>query len=101
MSIVTWMHSVGSRTTVRQFSKSFGWVDGQQVLDGAVSLSSALPASAQIEAGKALGTFNEPADVRGDWVDVTVIATGCIGLEPGAGDALFVNGFEAVALSAQ
>ena len=49
----------------------------------------------------ALGTFNEPADTRSDWIDEIVIATSYIRLDPKAGAALFGYDFEAAALSAQ
>lgn len=85
----------------RSLQRFSAWVDGLQVLDGAVPLSPALPTSTQVEGIMFLGTFNDPADTRSDWIDEIVIATSYIGLDPGAGDALFANGFEPAARSAQ
>jgi len=68
------------------------WVDGSLVIDNAVALGSPIPASTRLEGVMFLGTFNNPADTRSDWIDDIVIATGPIGLP--ASDLIFASGFE-------
>jgi hypothetical protein len=71
-------------------TQRFGaWVDGLQVIDGAVALSQPWPASGWLEGVMVLGTFNDPADTRSDWIDEIRIATGYIGV-----DRVFASDFE-------
>lgn len=80
-----------SDRSIQRFS---AWVDGVQVLSGAVPLSPALPVSTRVEGVMLLGTFNEPADTRSDWIDEIVIATSYIGIASIAEGSLFADGFE-------
>lgn len=75
-----------SQPDMQRFS---AWVDGLQVLDGAVPLSSPWPASGRLEGVMFLGTFNAPADTRSDWIDEIRIGSAYFGV-----DTLFASGFE-------
>lgn len=70
------------------------WVDGTLVIDGVVPLATVMPPSTRLEGVMFLGTFNDPADTRSDWIDDIVIATSYIGIDGPGNDLIFASGFD-------